>query len=261
MLYIQKENCPADIQKEIDRLTGTKKWAEFPEVPSSEQAHAIRGNYFDRLNKRRVREALIAEQKGLCAYCMCRIVNSGNSTIIEHFIPLSKSKAGALNYRNWMAVCKGGTNIKPPHGQKRVICCDAKKSNTIARLTPMDRHQMAHIAYYDDGTIYYSNTSDSDYRRLADDINFIYGLNGKVDPKTHRSQKDTTSGIVKQRKDTYIAMFDELMQMEDAGELTTDLIMAFRQSLLSDPAWEPFIGVKLYVLDMFLEMLNQPAES
>ena len=257
MLYIQKENCPADIQEDIDRLTSGKKWAEFPEVPSSDQAHSIRKIYFDHLRKWRVREALIAEQKGLCAYCMCRVENSGNSTTIEHFVPLSKSKSGALNYQNWLAVCKGGQNIKLPKGKKRVICCDAKKSNTITRLTPLDRRQMENIAYYDDGTIYYSDTADRDYARFCNELDSIYGLNGKVDPRTHRSQKDTTSGIVKQRKDAYIAMFDELMRMESEGELTTDLIIRFRESLLADTPWEPFIGVKLYVLDMFLNTLNQ----
>lgn len=260
MLYIQKENCPADIQEDIDRLTRGQKWAELPEVPSTDQAHVMRKNYFDKLRKWRVREALIAEQKGLCAYCMCRVVNSGNSTTIEHFVPLSRSKSGALNYQNWLAVCKGGQNINPPQGQKRIICCDAKKSNTVTKLTPLDKGQMENIAYYDDGTIYYRATADKDYRRFTDDINFIYGLNGKVDPKTHRSQKDTTSGIVKQRKDAYIAMFDELMRMESEGALTPELLVLFRQSLLSDPEWEPFLGVKLYVLNMFEEMLTSAAK-
>ena len=259
MLYIQKENCPADLQADIDRLTGGSRWASFAEVPSTGEAHAIRKNYFDKLNKSRVREALIAEQHGLCAYCMCRIKNSGNSTTIEHFVPLSRSKAGAMNYQNWLAVCKGGQNIKKPEGEKRIICCDAKKSNTIATLTPLDRDHMAHIAYYDDGTIYFSAVSHPDYLRFCQDLNSTYGLNGKMDPKTNRSQKDTTSGIVKQRKDTYNALFDELMRLESAGDLTAELLTRYRRSLLSDPEWEPFLGVKLYVLDMFLEILNPSA--
>ena len=118
---------------------------------------------------------------------------------------------------------------------------------------------MAHIAYYDDGTIYFSAVSHPDYRRFCQDLNSTYGLNGKMDPKTNRSQKDTTSGIVKQRKDTYNAMFDELMRLESTGDLTLDLLNRFRRSLLSDPEWEPFLGVKLYVLDMFLEILNPDA--
>lgn len=260
MLYIQKENCPADIQEDIDRLTGTEQWAAFPEEPSSGQSQVMRKRYFDKLRKWRVREALIAEQRGLCAYCMCRIKNAGSTTTIEHFVPLSKSKAGAMSYGNWMAVCKGGQNIPLTDGRKRIICCDAKKSNSITKLTPLNRRQMENIAYYDDGTIYYSAVSDPDYRRFRDDINSIYGLNGKVDPKTLRSQKDTTSGIVKQRKDAYITLFDELMRLESAGELTTDLLVRYRRSLLSDTELEPFVGVKLYVLDMFLDMLAPDAK-
>ena len=256
MLYIEKGPCPADIQEEIDHLTGTPTWASFPEQPSSDQAKRIRTGYFNRLDKSRVRRSLIAEQHGLCAYCMCRIVNNGNSTTIEHFMPLSRSKAGAMNYDNWLAVCKGGQNIRPKEGQPRIICCDAKKSNTITRLNPRNRHHMDNIAYYDDGTIYYSGSSDADYRQIVHDLNDIYGLNGKIDPKTRRSKRDTTSGIVKQRKDAYISMFDELMRMQDEDALTPDLLVQFRESLLADAEWEPFLGVKLYVLDMFLETLG-----
>ena len=115
---------------------------------------------------------------------------------------------------------------------------------------------MDNIAYYDDGTIYYSGSSDADYRQIVHDLNDIYGLNGKIDPKTRRSKKDTTSGIVKQRKDAYISMFDELMRMQDEDALTPDLLVQFRESLLADAEWEPFLGVKLYVLDMFLETLG-----
>ena len=257
MLYVHKNPCPAEIQEEIDHLTRSQKWQDFPEHPTSEQARRIRTGYFNRLDKSRVRRALIADQHGLCAYCMCRIVNNGSSTTIEHFIPLSKSKAGAMNFDNWLAVCKGGQNIQPRHGESRVICCDAKKSNTITVLNPRNRHHMDNIAYYDDGTIYYQGTSDADYRQIVHDINNIYGLNGKFDAKTRRSQKDTTSGIVKQRKDAYISMFDELMRMEAEGTLTADLVLAFRESLLEEEDWEPFVGVKLHVLDMFLKTLSQ----
>lgn len=256
MVHIEKKSCPPEIQAEIDDLTSGKTWESFPEHPSPEQARSIRSSYFNQLNKSRIRDALIAEQKGLCAYCMCRIVNNGNSTTIEHIMPLSKSKAGALNYQNWLAVCKGGSNIRLRSGQKRIICCDAKKSNTITTLTPLDREQMAGIAYYDDGTIYYCASADKNYRQIVLDINEVYGLNGQVDPKTGRSRKDTTSGIVKQRQDAYIAMFDELMRLEEEGTLTPELIHQFRDSLLSDPQWEPFIGVTLYVLDMFLKTLE-----
>jgi hypothetical protein len=86
--------------------------------------------------------------------------------------------------------------------------------------------------------------------------NEVYGLNGTVDARG-RSRKDTTTGIVKRRKDTYITLFEELMEMEAQGLLTADLVRRFRRSLCEDEAWEPFVGVKLYVLDLFLETLGE----
>ena len=256
MLYIEKKPCPADIQAEIDHLTRTKAWQSFSEHPAADEAKRIRTNYFNKLDKSRVREALIAEQKGICAYCMCAIENNGRSTTIEHLVPLSKSKAGAMRYANWLAVCNGGRNTPLPGGEKRVICCDAKKSNTSVTLTPLDRDRMERIAYYDDGSIYYRDQNDPQYPQLRRDLNEVYGLNGTVDARG-RSRKDTTTGIVKRRKDTYITLFEELMELEAQGLLTADLVRRFRQSLCEDEAWEPFVGVKLYVLDLFLETLSE----
>ena len=256
MLYIEKQDCPRDIRDEIEHLTRTKAWQSFSEHPSADEARRIRTNYFNKLNKARVREALIAEQKGICAYCMCRIVNDGRSTTIEHLVPLSKSKAGAMRYANWLAVCNGGRNAPLSDGERRVICCDAKKSNTSVTLTPLDRDRMANIAYYDDGSVYYRDRTDPKYAEIFRDLNETYGLNGTADARG-RSRKDTTTGIVKQRKDTYIAMFDELMDLEAQGLLTEDLVRRFRDSLCADVQWEPFVGVKLHVLDLFLETLGE----
>jgi hypothetical protein len=91
MLYIEKQACPVDIQMDIDGLINDEWWEHISEEPSKDEANLIRKNYFDKLNKRRVREALIGEQHGLCAYCMTRIENN-KFTTIEHWYPLSKSK-------------------------------------------------------------------------------------------------------------------------------------------------------------------------
>lgn len=256
MLYIEKEPCPADIQEKIDSLTGRRKWQQYSDPPAHNEPKEIRKEFFDKMDKSRVREALIAEQHGLCAYCMCSIKNDGRSTTIEHFVPLSKSKAGAMSYQNWLAVCKGGADVKIRGNERRIICCDAKKSNTVTTLTPLDRRQMDNIAYYEDGTIYYSDDTDPQYQDFTKDIDQVYGLNGKLDPNTHRSQKDTASGIVKQRKDAYISLFDELMRMQDEGVLTLEFLHALREDYLKDAKWEAFLGVKLYVLDMFLKTIG-----
>ena len=256
MLYVQKENCPDDIQAQIDELTGTEEWDIIPEEPSSEQAKIIRERFFDKLKKGPIRETLISEQHGLCAYCMDRVVNSEDQTTIEHLIPLSKSKAGAMDYANWLAVCMGGQNIVPPQGEDRIVCCDVKKGNNITVLSPFNKAQMSRIAYYDDGTIFYSAPSGKRQRIIKHEINYTFGLNGKVDSKTGRSREDTTTGIVIQRKDAYIAMRDLLQELDSNGELTSDNIDKIRDDLLSETVWEPFIGVKLYVLRLFAENLS-----
>ena len=50
-------------------------------------------------------------------------------------------------------------------------------------------------------------------------------------------------------------MQDLLLELDNTVELTPDVINNFRQSLLSDIVWEPFVGVKLFVLNMFSEHL------
>ena len=251
MLYIQKENCPVNIQSQINTRINTEEWDSIPEIPSSDQVKLVRKEYFDKLEKHSIREALISEQHGLCAYCMCRIENSGESTTIEHLVPLSKSKSGAMDYKNWLAVCKGGQNIEPPQKEKRVICCDVKKDDKVTTLSPLNQSQMDKIAYFDDGTVFYNCPVGNENDTITHEINYTFGLNGKVDPKTGRSRKDTSTGIVKSRRDAYIAMRDLLTELNDSGTLTSDIIQRYRHSLLSDKVWEPFIGVKLYVLKMF----------
>lgn len=251
MLYIQKGACPDDIQTQIDAIIKTEEWDNIPEVPSSVQVKLIRDEYFDKLIKHSIRESLISEQHGLCAYCMSRIENSGESTTIEHLVPLSKSKSGAMDYKNWLAVCMGGQNIESTQGEDRIVCCDVKKGNNTTMLSPLNQSQMDRIAYYDDGTIFYNLSSGKEQRKIAHEINYTFGLNGKVDPQTGHSRKDTTTGIVKSRKDAYIAMRDLLIELQSTGELTQDIVNGFQQNLLSDTVWEPFVGVKLYVLKMF----------
>ena len=256
MLYIQKENCPDDIQSQIDTLIGTEEWDNIPEEPSPEQVKIIREKYFNQLEKPSIRKSLISEQHGLCAYCMDQIENSGESTTIEHFVPLSKSKSGSMDYKNWLAVCKGGQNIEPVPGENRIVCCDVKKKGQIPNLSPFNRLQMERISYYDDGTIFYNGSTKREWNRYNGEINNIFGLNGTIDLHTGRSRRDTTTGIVKQRKDAYIAMRDLLQELDSNGELTSDNIDKIRDDLLSETMWEPFIGVKLYVLRLFSEYLS-----
>ena len=89
-----------------------------------------------------VRETLVIDQKGLCAYC--EIDLHPNDRCVEHFIPRNQSTPENnydLEWQNMLANCRGGMeNIdiseeenerrisQPPN---RVACCSAAKADLI----------------------------------------------------------------------------------------------------------------------------------
>ena len=80
-----------------DDVIETKDWGEF-------RSHEG-GNSYSQLV-----EALVEIQHGLCGYCEIDITNTDRQ--VEHVIPQSHPKHGAklaLDYRNLIACCKGGT--------------------------------------------------------------------------------------------------------------------------------------------------------
>lgn len=252
MLYINKQPCPPDIQADIERKTSSAAYRKISEVPSGSQAKTLRQSCFNKLNKQRLREALLEEQHGLCAYCMMPITNNGNITTIEHWYPLSKSRSKALDYKNFHAVCKGGSNIKIDNGEERVICCDAKKSNTVITLNPQNREMMNSIAYHDDGTIY-TTLSDEERRQVIQaDLDDVLALNGK---KIGRRRADTTTHVVKGRRDTYTAIDEVLQEAYLQGTLDEELIDFYEYETTGGQQWEKFAGVSLYVLNQYRQLL------
>jgi len=255
MLYIKKESCSADIEEDIAKQINRPEWDKLPEVLGKEEAVFLRDEFFDRLNKDSIREGLLREQHGLCAYCMAELKNSGEVTIIEHLYPLRKSKTRAMDYQNWLAVCKGGQDLDLPDGEKRVCCCDHKKADTIVKLSPLNWEQMQGIAYFDDGTIFYRSANQRQNNIINHEINYNFGLNGKFDTRTGRSRKDTSTGIVKRRKDSYKAIFDLLDEKLADESLTKDFIVEYINDLTCKDNWDGFVGVQLFVLNDILSKL------
>lgn len=249
MMHIEKKPCPPDIQADIELQLTTPGWDEIAEEPSSKEAKRIRKEYFDKLDKKRLRAALIEEQHGLCAYCMSSIVNDGNVTTLEHWYPLSKSKSRSMQYSNLLAVCKGGSKVPLEAGEKRIVCCDAKKEHTRITIDPQNKDMMSHIAYHDDGTIFFS-TSDLDLKRIMeDDLSLHLGLNGV-------NGHDTTSRIVKRRSDIYSSIDDELMEQYQEGMLTMESLLEQIEEYETAPQRKEFAGVAIFVLQQYLHFFE-----
>ena len=107
MLYIEKKTPPREMVRKVSEIKSSPGWKAIKNGNTS----AIRSE-FDNLPKDTIRESLLKEQHYLCAYCMRKIQNNGQSTSIEHWFPLSKNKDQALDYGNMLAVCDGGENWK-----------------------------------------------------------------------------------------------------------------------------------------------------
>ncbi len=93
-----------------------------PKVPANEDEEraTLARSCFDALHKKPIREALIAEQRGLCVYCESRVCEPEHGTPppIEHWRPLSRSHRTAIHWKNLYQSCD------------RDECCDDRKKDT-----------------------------------------------------------------------------------------------------------------------------------
>ena len=95
---------------------------------------------------RPVREALHAEQHGLCAYCMARIQAEGYypgsaGTKVEHSVPRSVDPDQMFDWPNLLAVCGGR------YGAERT--CDEARGAHPLGLNPKRREGVTELFRYD----------------------------------------------------------------------------------------------------------------
>ena len=251
MIYLEKAACPREIQEDFDAQKAKPEWNTIPEVPDSEQAKRLRENFFDQLNKDRLREALVKEQHGLCIYCMSRIESAADDekgVVIEHWYPLSKSKEKAMQYENLYASCYGGQK-STAQGNRRICCCDARKHDSIIQVDPRNRRMMEHIMYYSDGRIDFMENyvPKKTLRKLRNDLWHHLGLNGSV-RNDGTPLADTATDLVKKRKDAYRAAKARLEALKMDGELTQDRVKEIIAEMQSAEIWDEYIGVTIFVL-------------
>lgn len=248
MLHITKNPCPKDIEEDIVRRISDERWPRIHEIPSSSEANEIRRDYFDKLNKSRIRESLIAEQHGLCAYCMKRITNDPKVTRIEHFYPLSKSKSRAMDYQNMLGACNGGE-----HGT--VTCCDKSKENTVlSYVSPFNQDFVDNLVYSRFGEISISASYETEEIRnkIQSEIDTVLRLNGNIDRVSRAIQDDTTTQIVKGRRNKFQS-YDRILKAKYAeGSLTSEWIQEEIQNLTVPEEWDEFLGVKIFLLKQYL---------
>lgn len=119
--------------------------------------------------KDRIREALLAEQEHLCAYCMQRIsISSIKKMKLEHWHGQSQHPTEQLDYANMLGCCLGneGSPLNAQH-------CDTKKADSDISLNPSNQahHARMRMHYIGDGKL------RSDDEQFDGEINSVLNLN------------------------------------------------------------------------------------
>lgn len=233
MIYIEKEELSDDLKQKIIEIRKSDTWKEIEE----NNTEAIRNVFNNEFPKNEVKETLIHEQHGLCAYCMKRIRMDSHSRV-EHFVPLSIEKDKALDYNNMLGVCDGGEKFEGKQGH--ILCCDAHKGETRINTSPLNKTQMDKIAYKPDGTIYTEPKDDS----METDINEVLLLNG-VRTKDG-SVRDTSTELLKGRRDAYDRARRMMEILNKSGKCSSASVKKIMDDLLKKEEREEYVGVKLY---------------
>ena len=239
MLHIRKHPTKESID-EISRVKREQK--QLLDRRDSQSAREV----FECLDKTIVRESLVKEQHGLCAYCMRRIGNT-SATTIEHWQPIEKNTYGAIDYKNMIGVCDGGRKI-PSLGDEEVshiLCCDASKGNTEITISPLNSVHMQKIRYSEDGKIY---TYPKD-KILERDINEVLHLN-------RENNLDTTTRLLWSRREAYRAYERFIKGLSQSNKLSRSFIEKKIKHMESQDTYDEFAGVVLYYLKRKLRQLQ-----
>lgn len=233
MLYIAKEGLPDDINRKIIELRKSEEWKNINEDDSD----AIRRVYDTDFPKNDVKEILLREQHGICAYCMRRIHMDSHSRV-EHLVPLSKDKDKAIDYMNMLGVCDGGEKVTDNQGH--ILCCDAHKKETEIELSPLNKVQMDKIAYDKDGRIF-TEPKDVAMETAINDVLLLNGIQ-----KKDGTVRDTSTELLKGRRDAYDRARRMMNTLNVKGKCTSAVIKKLMEELYNSDEREEYVGVKLY---------------
>ncbi|MCL2424893.1 MAG: TIGR02646 family protein [Oscillospiraceae bacterium] len=142
------------------------------EPPELSRYRKTMGATYDDLKgdpKQKVRESLVKEQGGICAYCMKRIQATSEDMKIEHYLPKAKKefRDKELCYQNMLAVCYG--NEKIPDTDKT---CDTSKQYEMLTINPISGYGISKIKYKPISGEIYSEDSE-----IQHDLNYTLNLN------------------------------------------------------------------------------------
>lgn len=238
MLFIDKKNPNLAVSAEIGRVKRDDAWTNADKTDSQQVRHC-----FNLLNKAIIKEQLLQEQHGLCAYCMRRIQND-HHMVIEHVVPIQQSGEEALSYSNMIGCCDGGRSIDVGSGNKRILCCDAEKGDRLLCISPFNETQMKKIRYDRNGRIYTFPVDDV----MEHDINEVLKLNGLVDKNSDAIVADTATSLVLGRKNVYRNYEHYVKMLSGKNKLSRSVLEKKISEIENAATYIEYAGVWLYFL-------------
>jgi uncharacterized protein (TIGR02646 family) len=123
MKNVHKSSEPEELKRYKERFSSQfKKWTDLKKNKNTFNA---------------IRNTLVADQKGLCAYCEMALYENNRS--VEHFIPCNQSTKENnhdLDWQNMLAICLPPGGVENDHEQNSKLlkdfrCCGHRKDGFI----------------------------------------------------------------------------------------------------------------------------------
>jgi uncharacterized protein (TIGR02646 family) len=148
--------------------------------------YSLGASYDDYEDKQTLRESLVLEQRGICCYCMGRVVAGFDKMKIEHWQSQTRYRDRELDYSNLLGACLGGGKGTPPKQQY----CDTRKGDSDLSRNPADpAHDVERVIMFDrDGTI---RSTDPQFDAELNDV-----LNLNDGPYLKANRKATLDGFL-----------------------------------------------------------------
>ncbi len=245
MLHIKKQRTDPEVVTKVAEIKSTSAWKNT----SVGETEKIR-DFFEQLPKDKIRIHLLQEQHYLCAYCMKRIQDDPLETTIEHWFPLDKDKDKALDYKNMLAVCRGGATLDLEKGHKRELCCDASKGNSEIKINPLNEIHMNKVKYTREGIV---QTGDES---LDFDINNVLRLNGIRDENGNLIC-DTSTALLKGRKNAVQKSVAIIEVLDRKRKLTSAMLKRKVEEIKEKPMRDEFAGVTIFFLERKIRLLQK----
>ena len=177
MIPIQKGAAPIELELKIKEIKATPDTTlNWPNVSGTLRlADGTEKSVVDA-----VKQALLRDQGGICAYCMRRI--DLGSSHVEHIVPQAEGRGSddplSVDYGNMLAVCDGFK------GDDNGLTCDRARGNKHMTVNPLKPQTLVDIRYFRYGRI------RSERSEIMDDLTKTLNLNQETLRKNRKAVID-----------------------------------------------------------------------